>query len=80
MERSGSVVECRTRNLDRPGSNQLCYCFDTRITSKCITILLSCTRQDGYQYNVISTTKECHQSRQINITHSLHGNIDLHCI
>ena len=28
VERSSSVVECRTRNRERPGSNPLCYRFE----------------------------------------------------
>ena len=28
MERGSSVVECRTRNRESPGSNPLCYGFE----------------------------------------------------
>ena len=28
VERGSSVVECRTRNRESPGSNPLCYCFE----------------------------------------------------
>ena len=47
LERSSSVVECRTRNRESPGSNPLCYRFEVwafSFTSRrlsCINVYLA---------------------------------------